>query len=75
MLVEPLGAERELVHVELAEHDPARAIQTTAVKDGDDWVVNGGKIFISGADRADYGIVFARTDAAVRRQLAELKLM
>ena len=44
--------------------DPARAIQTTAVKDGDDWVINGAKIFISGADRADYGIVFARTDAS-----------
>jgi acyl-CoA dehydrogenase len=43
--------------------DPARAIQTVAVKDGDDWVVNGSKIFISGADRADYGIIFARTDA------------
>lgn len=44
--------------------DPARAIQSTAVKDGDDWVINGAKIFISGADRADYGIVFARTDAS-----------
>ena len=42
--------------------DPARAIQTRAVKDGDDWVLNGAKIFISGADRADYGIVFARSD-------------
>lgn len=42
--------------------DPARAIQTRAVRDGDDWVINGGKIFISGADRADFGIVFARTD-------------
>jgi alkylation response protein AidB-like acyl-CoA dehydrogenase len=42
--------------------DPARAIQTRALKDGDDWVINGSKIFISGADRADYGIVFARTD-------------
>lgn len=42
--------------------DPARAIQTSAVKDGDDWVINGGKIFISGADVADYGIIFARTD-------------
>ncbi len=41
--------------------DPARAIQTRAVQDGDDWVINGGKIFISGADRADYGLVFART--------------
>ena len=42
--------------------DPARAIQTRAVKDGTDWVINGAKIFISGADRADYGLVFARTD-------------
>jgi alkylation response protein AidB-like acyl-CoA dehydrogenase len=43
--------------------DPARAIQTRAVRDGDEWVVNGSKIFISGADRADFGLVFARTDA------------
>ncbi len=42
--------------------DPARAIQTRAVRDGDDWVINGGKIFISGADKADFGLVFARTD-------------
>lgn len=48
--------------------DPARAIATTAVKDGDDFVLNGAKIFISGADVADYGIVFARTDAAKGRQ-------
>ena len=47
--------------------DPARAIATTAVKDGDDWVINGGKIFISGADKADFGIVFARTDASKGR--------
>ena len=46
--------------------DPARAIQTSAVKDGDDWVINGGKIFISGADNADFGIVFARTDSSTR---------
>lgn len=47
--------------------DPARAIQTTAVKDGDDWVINGSKIFISGGDTSDYGIIFARTDAAQGR--------
>jgi alkylation response protein AidB-like acyl-CoA dehydrogenase len=47
--------------------DPARAIQTTAVKDGDDWVINGAKIFISGADTADYGILFARSDASKGR--------
>ena len=41
--------------------DPARAIQTRAVRDGDDWILNGNKLWISGADRADYGLVFART--------------
>jgi alkylation response protein AidB-like acyl-CoA dehydrogenase len=42
--------------------DPARAIRTRAVKDGGDWIINGSKVFISGADRADFGLVFARTD-------------
>ncbi len=41
--------------------DPGRAIQTRAVRDGDDWVLNGSKLWISGADRADYGLLFART--------------
>jgi alkylation response protein AidB-like acyl-CoA dehydrogenase len=41
--------------------DPARAIQTRAIRDGDDWIINGAKIFISGADKADFGLVFART--------------
>lgn len=43
--------------------DPARAIQTTARQDGDDWIINGAKLWISGADRADYGLVFARTNS------------
>lgn len=47
--------------------DPARAIKTAAVRDGDEWVINGAKIFISGADTADFGLVFARTDAAKGR--------
>ena len=42
--------------------DPARAIQTKAERDGDDWIINDGKLWISGADKADYGLVFARTD-------------
>jgi alkylation response protein AidB-like acyl-CoA dehydrogenase len=41
--------------------DPARAIQTRAVRDGDEWVLNGTKLWMSGADRAAYGLVFART--------------
>ena len=48
--------------------DPARAIQTKAVKDGDDWILNGSKLFSSGADRADFGLVFARTDPSKGRR-------
>lgn len=47
--------------------DPARAIQTRAVRDGDDWILNGTKLWISGSDRADYGLVFARTGGAGRK--------
>lgn len=47
--------------------DPARAIQTTAVRDGKVWVINGSKTFISSADKADFGIIFARTDASKGR--------
>ena len=43
--------------------DPARAIQTKGVRDGDDWIINGSKIFISGADKADFGLLFVRTAA------------
>lgn len=41
--------------------DPARSIETTAVRDGDNWVLNGTKVYISKADTADWGVVFART--------------
>ena len=39
----------------------ARAIQTRAVRDGGDWIVNGTKQFISHADHADFIIAFAVT--------------
>ena len=41
--------------------DPARKIQTRAVRDGDHYVLNGAKLWITGAETADWGIVFART--------------
>ena len=41
--------------------DPARKIETRAVLDGDAYVINGSKLWITGAESADWGIVFART--------------
>lgn len=41
--------------------DPARKIQTRAVRDGDEYVINGTKLWITAAGTADWGIVFART--------------
>ena len=41
-----------------------RGIQTKAVKDGDGWVLNGTKTFITNAPIADYVIVVAYTDPA-----------
>ena len=48
--------------------DPARAIQTRGVRDGDHWVINGRKLWNSYADDADFGIVYVRTDPSKGRQ-------
>ncbi|MGE5595209.1 MAG: acyl-CoA dehydrogenase family protein, partial [Hyphomicrobiales bacterium] len=40
------------------------SLQTTAVRDGDDYVINGQKIWTSGAHRADWMFMLARTDPA-----------
>jgi acyl-CoA dehydrogenase len=42
--------------------DPARAIRTTAVREGDSYRINGHKMWASGADHARFGVVYARTD-------------
>lgn len=44
----------------------AAGIRTTAKKDGDDWILNGTKCFITNAPSADVIIVFALTDKAKR---------
>ncbi len=36
------------------------SIRTTAQKDGDNWIINGQKIFITNGNRADYAIIVAR---------------
>jgi long-chain-acyl-CoA dehydrogenase len=40
------------------------ALKTTAVRDGDDWILNGSKTFITNGYSADLVIVAARTDPA-----------
>lgn len=48
--------------------DPAGSIQCRAVKQGDYWVLNGTKIFISHAHDANWGVVFVRTDPSKGRK-------
>ena len=46
---------------EVAGSDPT-LVQTKAVRDGDDWVINGHKWFISGARGAKFAILIAKTE-------------
>ena len=49
-----------------AGSDPA-SMRTTAVRDGDEWVINGSKNWITNSGIADYYVVFAVTDRESRR--------
>jgi alkylation response protein AidB-like acyl-CoA dehydrogenase len=44
------------------------AVQTTAVKDGDDWVLNGTKMFVTQGSVGGFCVVLARTNKAVPAQ-------
>jgi acyl-CoA dehydrogenase len=50
-----------LTEPEVAGSDPTQ-MQTRAVLDGDEWVINGHKWFTSGANRAAFTTCFAQTD-------------
>ena len=41
------------------------ALRTRAEREGDDWVINGQKIWTSGAHYSDYGVIVVRTDPTV----------
>ncbi len=40
-------------------------LQTKAMKDGDEWIINGQKVWTSGGQYADMGMLLARTDPEV----------
>jgi alkylation response protein AidB-like acyl-CoA dehydrogenase len=54
-----------------AGSDPA-AMRTSAVRDGDEWILNGEKNWISNATIADAYVVFAKTDRETGRSSAFL---
>jgi alkylation response protein AidB-like acyl-CoA dehydrogenase len=43
------------------------AVRTRAVRDGDGWILNGHKVWTSGAPVADYGLAVTRTDPTVAK--------
>lgn len=50
--------------------DPAN-MKTTARRDGDDWVINGSKMWITNGNLADIAIVWAQTDEGIQGFLIE----
>jgi acyl-CoA dehydrogenase len=57
-----------LTEPEVAGSDPTQ-MQTTAYLDGDEWVINGHKWFTSGASRAAFTTVFAKTEPDADRHV------
>ena len=51
-----------------AGSDPGGMMQTKAIKDGDEWVLTGTKMYISGAASADFLLVQAVTDDSKRQR-------
>ncbi len=62
----PLASGKDRWALSLTEPDGGTDIlgstKTTAVPKGDDYIINGQKIFITGAHKADYLVLFARTN-------------
>jgi acyl-CoA dehydrogenase len=69
--LQPLLAGEMYSAFALTERDTAGSdptiLTTTAVRDGDDWVIDGRKWFISNASTADFFIVVAVTDPAAEK--------
>ncbi len=56
-----------LGYTEPASGSDVAAAQTRAVRDGDEWVINGQKMFTSGANIAQYVFLLTRTDPEARK--------
>ncbi len=62
----PVGQGKKIAAFALSEPhagSDAAALSTSAVRDGDQWVLNGTKTWISNGGIADYYCLFAKTDA------------
>ena len=62
--LEPMLARKKRIGFGLTEPEhgsDATWMETTAVRDGDDWIINGAKRFNSGMHSATHDVVFART--------------
>ena len=69
-LVPLISAEKSMCFA-LTEPDAgsdAQSIKTTATKDGDHWVINGRKHFITNGKHADFALVFAANDRSKKAQ-------
>ncbi|MEO8277712.1 MAG: acyl-CoA dehydrogenase [Thermoanaerobaculia bacterium] len=67
----PLAAGEKLGCFALTEPDAgsdAAALKTTAKREGDEYVLNGSKVFITNATHADTALVFATVDPALKHR-------
>jgi acyl-CoA dehydrogenase len=68
----PIAETGEKTFVAISEaaggSDPARSIETTARLDGDRYILNGSKFWITGGMEGGWGLVFARTSPGRTRQ-------
>ena len=65
--LEPLASGAKLGCFALTEPgagSDAAALRSTAIRDGDDYILNGNKVFITNGTHAEVAVVFAKTDPA-----------